>query len=126
SSVNDVIVLTVVRVCNRRIPLRTGQDWSEPVPERRRCECAYRVETASCRVKVLCAQSELNMYQKTNILLGFKPGKSAKETHEMVIQFTKCVHKWFKSFREGRDTIEDAPPDLVGLQLHAPRTTYRK
>ncbi|GBL86312.1 Putative uncharacterized protein FLJ37770 [Araneus ventricosus] len=113
SSVNDVIVLTVIRVCNRHIPLRTGQDWSEPVPERRRCECAYRVETAHCRAKVLCAVETQNGSANEYSCLNF--GKSAKETHELLMTVyeeravtLKCVYEWFKRFREGRDTIEDA------------------
>ncbi|GBM75158.1 Putative uncharacterized protein FLJ37770 [Araneus ventricosus] len=116
SSVNVVIVFTVVRVCNRRIPLRTGQDWSEPVPERRRCECAYRVETVHCRVKVLCARSKLKMDQRMNMLFRFKIGISAKETNEMLITFyeelavtLKRMYEWFKCFRKGRHTIKDAP-----------------
>ena len=56
------------------------------------------------------------MDQRTNMLFCFKLGKSAKETHEMLITVyeeravtLKCVYEWFKRFREGRDTIEDAP-----------------
>ena len=56
------------------------------------------------------------MDQRMNILFCFKLGKSAKETHEMLITVyeesavtLKCVHVWFKRFREGRDTVEDAP-----------------
>ena len=56
------------------------------------------------------------MEQRTNIKFCFTLGKSARETHEMLTTVygehavtLKCVYEWFKRFREGRDTVEDAP-----------------
>src|SRR5215475_15870077 len=43
-------------------------------------------------------------------------GKTATETHEMLVQVygtkavsRKCVYDWFKCFRDGKETSEDEP-----------------
>ena len=54
------------------------------------------------------------MEQRANIKFCCKLGKTAMETHEMLVQVygreamvRKCVYKWFKRFREGKETTED-------------------
>jgi len=51
-----------------------------------------------------------------NIKLCHKLGKTATETHEMLVQVygteavsRKCVYDWFKRFRDGKKTTEDEP-----------------
>ena len=56
------------------------------------------------------------MEQRVNIKFCYKLGKTAKETHEMLVQVygtgavsRKCVYDWFKLFRDGKETTEDEP-----------------
>ncbi|XP_069670078.1 protein GVQW3-like isoform X5 [Periplaneta americana] len=56
------------------------------------------------------------MEQRINIKFCYKLGKTATETHGMLVQVygreavsRKCVYEWFKRFREGKETIEDEP-----------------
>jgi transposase len=51
-----------------------------------------------------------------NIKFCYKLGKTATETHEMLVQVygteavsRKCVYDWFKRFRDGKETTEDEP-----------------
>ncbi|KAJ4447653.1 hypothetical protein ANN_09660 [Periplaneta americana] len=56
------------------------------------------------------------MEQRVNIKFCYKLGKTATETHGMLVQVygreavsRKCVYEWFKRFREGKETIENEP-----------------
>jgi hypothetical protein len=51
--------------------------------------------------------------QRTNMKFCFKLGKTAKETHEMLVRVygdaavsRKSVYKWFERFRGGGDSTE--------------------
>jgi len=51
-----------------------------------------------------------------NIKFCYKLGKTATETHEILVQVygteavsRKCVYDWFKCFRDGKETTEDEP-----------------
>ncbi|KAJ4447940.1 hypothetical protein ANN_09949, partial [Periplaneta americana] len=67
------------------------------------------VERSQCERKCHSA-----MEQRVNIKFCYKLGKTATETHGMLVQVygreavsRKCVYEWFKRFREGKETIED-------------------
>ncbi|KAJ4448109.1 hypothetical protein ANN_10121 [Periplaneta americana] len=69
------------------------------------------VERSQCERKCHSA-----MEQRVNIKFCYKLGKTATETHGMLVQVygreavsRKCVYEWFKRFREGKETIEDEP-----------------
>ncbi|KAJ4440585.1 hypothetical protein ANN_08730 [Periplaneta americana] len=69
------------------------------------------VERSQCERK--CHST---MEQRVNIKFCYKLGKTATETHGMLVQVygreavsRKCVYEWFKRFREGKETIEDEP-----------------
>ncbi|GBL97454.1 Putative uncharacterized protein FLJ37770 [Araneus ventricosus] len=51
------------------------------------------------------------MEQRVNIKFCFKFGKTAKETHEMLVKVDavskKCVFEWFKRFRDGKEDVKD-------------------
>ncbi|GBM84251.1 Putative uncharacterized protein FLJ37770 [Araneus ventricosus] len=54
------------------------------------------------------------MEQRVNIKFCFKLGKTATETHEMLVKVygvdavsKKCVFEWFKSFRDGKEDVKD-------------------
>ena len=56
------------------------------------------------------------MEQQVNIKFCYKLGKTATETHEMLVQVygieavsRKCVYDWFKRFHDGKETTEDEP-----------------
>ena len=56
------------------------------------------------------------MEQRVNIKFCYKLGKTATETHEMLVQVygtkamsRKCVYDWFKCFCDGKETTEDEP-----------------
>ncbi|GBM62177.1 Putative uncharacterized protein FLJ37770 [Araneus ventricosus] len=56
------------------------------------------------------------MEQRVNIKFCFKLGKTAKETHEMLVKVygvdavsKKCVFEWFKRFRDGKEDVRDEP-----------------
>ncbi|GBM70942.1 Putative uncharacterized protein FLJ37770 [Araneus ventricosus] len=51
------------------------------------------------------------MEQRLNIKFCFKLGKTATETHEMLMNAVskKCVFEWFKRFRDGKEDVEDEP-----------------
>lgn len=56
------------------------------------------------------------MEQRVNIKFCYKLGKTATETHGMLVQVygteavsRKCVYDWFKRFRDGKETTEDEP-----------------
>ncbi|KAJ4427673.1 hypothetical protein ANN_25322 [Periplaneta americana] len=69
------------------------------------------VERSQCERKCHSA-----MEQRVNIKFCYKLGKTATETHGMLVQVygeeavsRKCVYEWFKRFRDGKETIEDEP-----------------
>ncbi|GBN77398.1 Putative uncharacterized protein FLJ37770 [Araneus ventricosus] len=54
------------------------------------------------------------MEQHVNIKFCFKLGKTATETHEMLVKVydvdavsKKCVFEWFKRFRDGEEDVKD-------------------
>ncbi|GBN99119.1 Putative uncharacterized protein FLJ37770 [Araneus ventricosus] len=56
------------------------------------------------------------MEQLVNIKFCFKLGKTATETHEMLVKVygvyavsKKCVFEWFKLFRDGKEDVKDEP-----------------
>jgi transposase len=56
------------------------------------------------------------MEQRVNIKFCYKLGKTATETHEMLVHVyrteavsRKSVYDWFKRFRDGKETTEDEP-----------------
>ncbi|GBM73034.1 Putative uncharacterized protein FLJ37770 [Araneus ventricosus] len=56
------------------------------------------------------------MEQRVNIKFCFKLGKTAKETHEMLVKVygvdavsKNCVSEWFKRFRDGKEDVKDEP-----------------
>ncbi|GBN52544.1 hypothetical protein AVEN_74011-1 [Araneus ventricosus] len=53
------------------------------------------------------------MEQRVNIKLYFKFGRTATETHEMLVKVDavskKCVFEWFKRFRDGKEDVKDEP-----------------
>ncbi|GBM28261.1 Mariner Mos1 transposase [Araneus ventricosus] len=56
------------------------------------------------------------MEQRVNFKFCFKLGKTATETHEMLVTVygveavsKKCVFEWFKRFRDGKEDVEDEP-----------------
>ncbi|GBM04678.1 Putative uncharacterized protein FLJ37770 [Araneus ventricosus] len=56
------------------------------------------------------------MEQRVNIKFCFKLGKTATETHEMLVKVygvdavsKKCVFEWFKRFRDGKENVKDEP-----------------
>ncbi|GBN97876.1 Putative uncharacterized protein FLJ37770 [Araneus ventricosus] len=53
------------------------------------------------------------MEQRVNIKFCFKLGRTATETHEMLVKLDavskKCVLEWFKRFRDGKEDVEDEP-----------------
>ncbi|GBM97340.1 Putative uncharacterized protein FLJ37770 [Araneus ventricosus] len=56
------------------------------------------------------------MEQRMNIKFCFKLGKTAKETHEMLVKVygvdavsKTCVFEWFKRFRDGKEVVKDDP-----------------
>ena len=56
------------------------------------------------------------MEKRANIKFCYKLGKTASETREMLVQVygkeavsRKYVYEWFKRFREGKETTENAP-----------------
>ncbi|GBN62065.1 Putative uncharacterized protein FLJ37770 [Araneus ventricosus] len=56
------------------------------------------------------------MEQRVNIKFCFKLGKTATETHEMLVKVygvdavsKKYVFEWFKRFRDGKEDIKDEP-----------------
>jgi len=56
------------------------------------------------------------MEQRVNIKFCFKLGKTATDTHEMLVRVyggevvtKKCVYEWFKRFREGKEGVDDEP-----------------
>jgi len=62
------------------------------------------------------SQCESAMEQRVNIKFCYKLGKTAMETHGMLVQVygteavsRKCVYNWFKCFHDGKETTEDEP-----------------
>ncbi|GBO02755.1 Putative uncharacterized protein FLJ37770 [Araneus ventricosus] len=56
------------------------------------------------------------MEQRVNFKFCFKLGKTATETHRMLVTVygveavsKKCVFEWFKGFRDGKEDLEDEP-----------------
>ncbi|GBM25230.1 Putative uncharacterized protein FLJ37770 [Araneus ventricosus] len=56
------------------------------------------------------------MEQRVNIKFCFKLGKTATETHEMLVKVygvdavsKKCIFEWFKCFRDGEEDVKDEP-----------------
>ncbi|GBN62902.1 hypothetical protein AVEN_138396-1 [Araneus ventricosus] len=53
------------------------------------------------------------MEQRVNIRFCFKLGRTATETHEMLVKVNavskKCVFEWFKRFRDGKEDVKDEP-----------------
>ncbi|GBO20961.1 Putative uncharacterized protein FLJ37770 [Araneus ventricosus] len=56
------------------------------------------------------------MEQRVNIKFCFKLGKTATETHEMLMKVygvdavsKKCVFELFKGFRDGEEDVKDEP-----------------
>ncbi|GBN44030.1 hypothetical protein AVEN_61212-1 [Araneus ventricosus] len=56
------------------------------------------------------------MEQRVNIKFCFKLGKTATETHEVLVKVygadavsEKCVFEWFKRFRDGEEDFKDEP-----------------
>ncbi|GBM86535.1 Putative uncharacterized protein FLJ37770 [Araneus ventricosus] len=53
------------------------------------------------------------MEQRVNIKFCFKLGRTATETHEMLVKVDavskKCVFEWFKRFRDGKEDVKDEP-----------------
>ncbi|GBN20695.1 Putative uncharacterized protein FLJ37770 [Araneus ventricosus] len=56
------------------------------------------------------------MEQLVNIKFCFKLGKTATETHEMLVKVydvdavsKKCIFEWFKRFRDGKENVKDEP-----------------
>ncbi|GBN04459.1 Putative uncharacterized protein FLJ37770 [Araneus ventricosus] len=53
------------------------------------------------------------MDQRVNIKFCFKLGRTATETHEMLVKvdavIKKCVFEWFKRFRDGKEDVKDEP-----------------
>ncbi|GBM95946.1 Putative uncharacterized protein FLJ37770 [Araneus ventricosus] len=56
------------------------------------------------------------MEQLVNIKFCFKLGKTAMETHEMLVNVygvdavsKKCIFEWFKRFRDGKEDVKDDP-----------------
>ncbi|GBM46825.1 Putative uncharacterized protein FLJ37770 [Araneus ventricosus] len=56
------------------------------------------------------------MEQRVDIKFYFKLGKTATETHEMLVKAygveavnKKCVFEWFKRFTDGKEDVEDEP-----------------
>ncbi|GBL86616.1 Putative uncharacterized protein FLJ37770 [Araneus ventricosus] len=53
------------------------------------------------------------MEQRVNIKFCFKLGRTATETHEMLVKVDavskRCVFEWFKRFRDGREHVKDEP-----------------
>ena len=55
------------------------------------------------------------MDERFNIKFCFKLGKTATETHEMLVQVygqdavsRKCVYDWFARFRAGKESVDEA------------------
>ncbi|GBN03918.1 Putative uncharacterized protein FLJ37770 [Araneus ventricosus] len=53
------------------------------------------------------------MEQRVNIKFCFKLGRTATETHKMLLKVDavskKCVFEWFKRFRDGKEDVKDEP-----------------
>ncbi|GBM79162.1 Putative uncharacterized protein FLJ37770 [Araneus ventricosus] len=56
------------------------------------------------------------MEQLVNIRFCFKLGKTATETHKILMKVygvdavsKKCVSEWFKRFRDGKEDVKDEP-----------------
>ncbi|GBO18995.1 Putative uncharacterized protein FLJ37770 [Araneus ventricosus] len=53
------------------------------------------------------------MEQRVNIKFCFKLGRTATETHEMLVKADavskKCAFEWFKRFRDGKEDVKDEP-----------------
>ncbi|GBN79481.1 Putative uncharacterized protein FLJ37770 [Araneus ventricosus] len=56
------------------------------------------------------------MEQRVNIKFCFKLGKTATETHEMLLKMyvvdavsKKCVSEWFKRFGDGKEDVKEEP-----------------
>ncbi|GBM75203.1 Putative uncharacterized protein FLJ37770 [Araneus ventricosus] len=53
------------------------------------------------------------MEQRVNIKFCFKLGRTATETHEMLVKKDavgkKCVFEWLKHFRDGKKDVKDEP-----------------
>ncbi|GBN87458.1 hypothetical protein AVEN_164068-1 [Araneus ventricosus] len=56
------------------------------------------------------------MEQRVKIKFCSKSGKTATETHEMLVKVygvdavsKKCVFEWFKRFRDGKEDVKDEP-----------------
>ncbi|GBN31974.1 hypothetical protein AVEN_174299-1 [Araneus ventricosus] len=53
------------------------------------------------------------MEQRVNIKFCFKLGRTATETHEILVKVgalsKKCVFEWFKRFRDGKENAKDEP-----------------
>jgi transposase len=67
------------------------------------------------------------MEQRVNIKFCYKLGKTATETHEMLVQVyrteamsIKCIYDWFKCFHDGKETTEDEPRSGQPLTSRAP------
>jgi hypothetical protein len=70
--------------------------------------------------------------QRTNMKFYFKLGKTAKESHEMLVRFygdaaasRKTVHKWFERFRGGAESTKTNNAQVVG-RLRQQMKTCRK
>ena len=67
--------------------------------------------------RCVCENSrQVEMEQRINMKFCYKLGKTATETHAMLVQVyrtdavsRKCVYDWFKHFREGKETVDDEP-----------------
>ena len=67
--------------------------------------------------RCVCENSrQAEMEQRINVKVCYKLGKTATETHAMLVQLyrtdavsRKCVYDWFKHFREGTETVDDEP-----------------
>ena len=91
-------------------------DMSGPVLCRGLRETALSLLLHSFQQNVPSIVRRRAMEQRHNIKFCFKLGKTATETHEMLVQVygqdavsRKCVYDWFARLRAGKELMEDEP-----------------